>query len=79
MRCGGRGSVLRATGLQGGLRPVGCNGHPAFPTPSLGGRSSNASGALRREGEAISDEQERATLSTVIAGEGGRSSIPRRQ
>jgi hypothetical protein len=29
-------------------RGCGCNGHPAFPTPSLGGRSSNASGASRR-------------------------------
>src|SRR6266702_6907297 len=31
-------------------RGCGCDGHPAFPTPSLGGRSINASGALRREG-----------------------------
>jgi len=31
-----------------------CIGHPAFPTPSLGGRSSNASGALRGEGERTS-------------------------
>jgi hypothetical protein len=30
-------------------RGCGCNGHPAFPTPSLGGRFINASGALRRE------------------------------
>src|SRR6266852_1778724 len=29
-------------------RGRGCNGHPAFPTPSLGGRFSNASGASRR-------------------------------
>jgi hypothetical protein len=35
-------------------RGRGCNGHPAFPTPSLGGRSSNASGASRREGEVVS-------------------------
>jgi hypothetical protein len=28
-------------------RGRGCNGHPAFPTPSLGGRYSNASGAWR--------------------------------
>src|SRR6266478_463607 len=28
-------------------RGRGCNGHPAFPTPSLGGRFFNASGALR--------------------------------
>src|SRR5882762_3222639 len=31
-------------------RGRGCQGHPAFPTPSLGGRFINASGALRREG-----------------------------
>src|SRR5882724_4371574 len=31
-------------------RGCGCNGHPAFPTPSLGGRFINGSGALRREG-----------------------------
>src|SRR5712691_6003230 len=30
-------------------RGRGCNGHPAFPTPSLGGRFINASGALRGE------------------------------
>src|SRR5467141_3820966 len=30
-------------------RGRGCQGHPAFPTPSLGGRFSNASGASRRE------------------------------
>ena len=30
-------------------RGCGCNGHPAFPTPSLGGRFINASGALRGE------------------------------
>jgi len=29
-------------------RGRGCNGHPAFPTPSLGGRFINASGASRR-------------------------------
>src|SRR3977135_3192008 len=28
-------------------RGRGCNGHPAFPTPSLGGRFIKASGALR--------------------------------
>jgi len=31
-------------------RGCGCNGHPAFPTPSLGGRFINASGAWRGEG-----------------------------
>ena len=31
-------------------RGRGCNGHPAFPTPSLGERFINASGASRREG-----------------------------
>jgi hypothetical protein len=30
-------------------RGCGCHGHPAFPTPSLGGRFINASGALRHE------------------------------
>src|SRR3981189_913318 len=30
-------------------RGRGCNGHPAFPTPSLGGRFINGSGALRGE------------------------------
>src|SRR6195256_2299935 len=30
-------------------RGRGCHGHPAFPTPSLGGRFINGSGALRRE------------------------------
>ena len=30
-------------------RGCGCNGHPAFPTPSLGGRFINASGAWRGE------------------------------
>ncbi len=30
-------------------RGRGCHGHPAFPTPSEGGRFINASGALRRE------------------------------
>src|SRR6266436_1813509 len=31
-------------------RGRGCNGHPAFPTPSLGGSFINASGASRGEG-----------------------------
>jgi hypothetical protein len=35
-------------------RDRGCNGHPAFPTPSLGGRFINASGASRREDEVVS-------------------------
>src|SRR6266852_7427070 len=35
-------------------RGRGCNGHPAFSTPSLGGRFINASGALRGEGEVVS-------------------------
>src|SRR5882724_3323697 len=34
-------------------RGRGCHGHPAFPTPSEGGRYSNASGASRREGERV--------------------------
>ena len=35
-------------------RGRGCIGHPAFPTPSLGGRFVNGSGALRGEGERVS-------------------------
>src|SRR5467141_2303881 len=31
-------------------RGRGCNGHPAFPTPSMGGRFINGSGASRGEG-----------------------------
>jgi hypothetical protein len=31
-------------------RGRGCSGHPAFPTPSLGGRFINTSGAWRGEG-----------------------------
>jgi len=34
-------------------RGRGCNGHPAFPTPSLGGRFINGSGALRGEDEVV--------------------------
>jgi hypothetical protein len=34
-------------------RGRGCNGHPAFPTPSLGGSFINASGASRREGATV--------------------------
>src|SRR5258707_13129413 len=34
-------------------RGCGCSGHPAFPTPSLGGRFINASDASRREGEVV--------------------------
>src|ERR1700716_4308456 len=34
-------------------RGRGCNGHPAFPTPSMGGRFSKASGASRREDERV--------------------------
>jgi hypothetical protein len=30
-------------------RGCGCNGHPAFPTPSLGGRITQNSGAMRGE------------------------------
>src|SRR5882672_8765303 len=35
-------------------RGRGCNGHPAFPTPSLGERFINGSGAWRGEGERVS-------------------------
>src|SRR5712671_3938056 len=34
-------------------RGRGCNGHPAFPTPSLGGRFFKASGAWRGEVEVV--------------------------
>ena len=34
-------------------RDRGCNGHPAFPTPSLGGRFFNGSGAWRGEVEVV--------------------------
>jgi hypothetical protein len=50
-------SGLRSLGVRPNLlkrinkrtRGCGCHGHPAFPTPSLGGRFINASGALRRK------------------------------
>jgi len=34
-------------------RGCGCNGHPAFPTPSLGGRFIEASGASRGRGREV--------------------------
>jgi hypothetical protein len=35
-------------------RDRGCNGHPAFPTPSMGGEKFiNGSGAMRREREVV--------------------------
>jgi hypothetical protein len=42
-------------------RDRGCNGHPAFPTPSLGGRFSNPSGASRREDKVV-----RETIATSL-------------
>jgi hypothetical protein len=50
-------------------RGCGCNGHPAFPTPSLGGSFMHNSGAIRAAGR----------LPAVIISESGRPSIPRRQ
>src|SRR3984893_7715515 len=54
--CGnaGRSGVLVVTRVHStttkGTRDRGCNGHPAFPTPSMGGgRSMQTSGASRRE------------------------------
>src|SRR5882757_11392651 len=44
----GRMAALRSTTTKC-TRGRGCNGHPAFPTPSLGGRFFNASGAWRGE------------------------------
>src|SRR5882672_12034882 len=48
-------------------RGRGCNGHPAFPTPSLGGRFINASGASRCEVanvrlDVIASEAKQSTL-----------------
>ena len=54
-------------------RGCGCNGHPAFPTPSLGGRFINASGALRGEGEKLYREFH------VIASEAKQSILPLRR
>src|SRR5882724_8714832 len=51
-------------------RGRGCNGHPAFPTPSLGGRFSNASGASRGEGVNVRLD--------VIASEAKQSISPRK-
>ncbi len=47
-RCTRRYSCASTTTKR--ARGRGCSGHPAFPTPSLGGRFINASGASRREG-----------------------------
>src|ERR1700704_4339155 len=45
-------------------RGRGCNGHPAFPTPSLGGRFIKASGALRGEVEVVCLELEQLSKAT---------------
>jgi hypothetical protein len=51
-------------------RDRGCNGHPAFPTPSVfrGERFINDSGATRREVEGMSGWEERGNLDAVIPG-----------
>src|SRR5438477_563799 len=49
-------------------RDRGCNGHPAFPTPSLGEKFINASDALRREGKVVS-----GTKTTSLRGAKRRS------
>ena len=54
-------------------RGCGCNGHPAFPTPSLGGRFINASGASRCEVanvrlDVIASEAKQSTLSLRLDG-----------
>src|ERR1700694_4639444 len=45
-------------------RDRGCSGHPAFPTPSLGGRFINGSGASRREVANVRLEFERLSKAT---------------
>src|SRR5258705_8720694 len=54
-------------------RDRGCNGHPAFPTPSLGARFINASGASRCEVanvrlDVIASEAKQSTLSLRLDG-----------
>ena len=55
-------------------RGRGCNGHPAFPTPSLGGRFINASGALRGEDEVVSAET--SSFRDAPLGAGPESILP---
>ena len=52
-------------------RGRGCNGHPAFPTPSLGGRFINGSGASRGEDVNV--------CLNVIASEAKQSISPRKE
>src|ERR1700704_954094 len=52
-------------------RGRGCQGHPAFPTPSLGGRLINGSGASRGEGVNVCLD--------VIASEAKQSISPRKE
>jgi hypothetical protein len=54
-------------------RACGCHGHPAFPTPSNGGRFINGSGALR--GEVAKSRLE----FHVIASEAKQSISPRKK
>ena len=48
-------------------RGRGCNGHPAFPTPSLGGRFMHDPGVSRRGIANVCLRYKRITLPTVIA------------
>src|ERR1700716_631639 len=58
-------------------RGCGCSGHPAFPTPSVGRKAHAQLGRIApRECGVIPNQYERATLSVVVARDGGRSSIP---
>ena len=50
-------------------RDRGCNGHPAFPTPSMGGKFINGSGALRGE---VADVR----LAVIAIGIGGSLTTP---
>src|SRR6476646_717239 len=43
-------------------RGRGCNGHPAFPTPSLGGRSQQRLGRMARRGRERVSGAEMSTL-----------------
>src|SRR5450432_3144538 len=55
-------------------RGRGCNGHPAFPTPSLGRKILNASGASRRENEVVCE-----TIATSLRAQRSNPSFFARQ
>ena len=57
-------------------RGRGCHGHPAFPTPSLGRRFINASGALRGEGVNVCLKIERRHSGAMRSIEPGISRFP---